>query len=85
MQLKIGSLEHSKIELDCSHIDDPVEGNNELIYGGWIVLGARETITTLSLNMHKAENDCLAPWITGKKEFICFCLLPTPEPTKTSS
>lgn len=67
MQLKIGSLEHSKIKLDCSHIDDPVEGNNELIYGGWIVLGARETITTLSLNMHKAENDCPAPWITGKK------------------
>jgi len=62
-----GSLEHSKIKLDCSHIDDPVEGNNELIYGGWIVLGARETITTLSLNMHKAENDCPAPWITGKK------------------
>jgi hypothetical protein len=46
MQLKIGSLEHSKIKLDCSHIDDPAEGNNELIYGGWIVLGARETITT---------------------------------------
>jgi hypothetical protein len=60
-------LGHSKIKLDCSHIDDPVEGNNELIYGGWIILGARETITTLSLNMHKAENDCLAAWITGKK------------------
>jgi hypothetical protein len=67
IQLKIGSLEYSKIKLDCSHIDDPVEGNNELIYGGWIILGARETITTLSLNMHKAENHCLTPWITDKK------------------
>ncbi len=67
IQLKIGSLEYSKIKLDCSHIDGPVEGNNEFIYGVWIILGARETITTLSLNMHKAENDCLTPWITGKK------------------